>query len=111
LLYNIDTLPVDKQNALGKSELEVLLQVVKELSVASHRDPVISTAVQTFFEKKANEGITISPALREFKFSLFTQVDQQHYLQHARVHGLEGIVGARQLPTGLDLRYRSRESV
>lgn len=50
-LYKIYTPSSNEQDTLGKAELAELLQVVKELGLASERDPLISAAVQTLFDQ------------------------------------------------------------
>ncbi|PKX95131.1 uncharacterized protein P174DRAFT_126413 [Aspergillus novofumigatus IBT 16806] len=47
-LYKIYTPPANEQDELGKTELAELLEVMKELRLASERDPVLKTAVQNF---------------------------------------------------------------
>ncbi len=57
-LYKIYTPPANEQGGLGKAELAELLQVVKELSLASERDPVINTAVRNILELKASGNLS-----------------------------------------------------
>ena len=56
-LYKIYTPSSNEQDGLGKAELAELLQVVKELGLASERDPLINTAVQALFEQNVSRSI------------------------------------------------------
>jgi hypothetical protein len=56
-LYKIYTPSANEQDGLGKAELAELLQVVKELGLASERDPLINTAVQALYEQKVSGSI------------------------------------------------------
>jgi len=58
-LYRIYSPSVEEEKTLGKSELAELLQVVKELGVASERDPVIHSAVQNILQIKASRNPSI----------------------------------------------------
>ncbi|KAL6230698.1 hypothetical protein BDW75DRAFT_221908 [Aspergillus navahoensis] len=75
-LYKIYTPPAHEQDALGQAELAELLQVVKELSLTCDRDPVIKTAVQTFFEQK-NNNMTFNT--KESTVMKIGQDQQGHY--------------------------------
>ncbi|KAK4658852.1 hypothetical protein QC762_0002780 [Podospora pseudocomata] len=53
-LYKIHEPPVEEQKELGKEELAKFLEVLKELDVASDRDPVIRSAVQNILKQEAS---------------------------------------------------------
>ncbi|KAH8878675.1 hypothetical protein GQ53DRAFT_756520 [Thozetella sp. PMI_491] len=56
VLYKIYEPPAEQQKELGKAELLELLEVVKELGVASDRDPILHSAVQNLLKQEAGES-------------------------------------------------------
>jgi hypothetical protein len=54
-LYKIYEPPKEKESALGKGELVELLEVVKELAIASDRDPVVHSAVRNILNQENND--------------------------------------------------------
>ncbi|KAK4652944.1 hypothetical protein QC762_0078480 [Podospora pseudocomata] len=53
-LYKIHEPPVEEQEELGKEELAKFLEVLKELDVASDRDPLIRSAVRNILKQEAS---------------------------------------------------------
>lgn len=71
-LYKIYDPSAEEKEALGKDELEKLLQVVKELRSASERDSVIHSAVQNILQGNVSRNLSCPLASIAYAFVLVT---------------------------------------
>ncbi|KAK4103748.1 hypothetical protein N658DRAFT_557520 [Parathielavia hyrcaniae] len=58
-LYKFYEPPAEKETELGKAELVELLEVVKELAIASDRDPVLHSALQNILKQNRDTTYNI----------------------------------------------------